>query len=544
MGCESPQSSDDTPDTILYNGNVITVDPSFSTAQAIAISGDRVSAVGSNDMVRGLAGAATSQIDLAGRTVVPGLMDNHLHSIGGGPGVDLSDTRTLAEVLAAIGARAGESPPGALVITNSDWHEAQLREQRLPLRNDLDTVAPDNPVVVVRGGHEYILNSAALERWGIDESTEVPPGGEISRYADGALNGELIDRAKDYVTLPPPPERSFEERIEAQIAEYRQLHAVGLTGVRHPGGSAGQYRVIQELQRRGDLTMRVTFLLRFRGSEDIADSIAAAGLQPDEGDEWLKIGGVKLGVDGGFEGGWMRDPYVEPWGRQGAFHGINTVPAEAFTRTVCKPSTSWAGGSPPTPWAMPPSIWYSMATKPPTHASPLPANAGRSSTVSLPPAISSRACARSGLAVSAQHHLYVAGPSLEKYWGRERGRDHAHQNLSGREYPGLRGNRFAGHTVPPLVGDLPFRHPGHPQRRGVRPGPGVSREEALRLVTIDNAYLTFEEDLKGSIEPGKLADVAVLSDDLMTVPEDRIDDLAVLMTMVGGNIVYEHADFR
>ena len=543
-GCSSPQSDDDAPDTILYNGNVITVDASFSTAQAVAIRGDRISAVGSNDVVRGLAGAATSQIDLAGRTVVPGLMDNHLHSIGGGPGVDLSDTRTLAEVLAAIGARADESPPGTLVVTNSDWHEAQLLEQRLPLRNDLDAVAPDNPVVVVRGGHEYILNSAALQHWGIDESTEVPPGGEISRYADGTLNGELIDRAKDYVTLPPPPERSFEERIEAQIAEYRQLHAVGLTGVRHPGGSAGQYRVIQELQRRGDLTMRVTFLLRFRGSEDIAESIAETGLQPDEGDEWLKIGGVKLGVDGGFEGGWMRDPYVEPWGRQGTFHGINTIPAEAFTATVqtlneldWRVATHAVGDA---------AIDLVLDGYEAAHADqPITGKRWAIEHGFITAADQFPRLRALGLAVSAQHHLYVAGPSLEKYWGRERAgattpiRTYLDENIP-----------VSGGTDSPVIPYPPLSVIYHFVTRDTLsggvfgPDQAVSREEALRLVTINNAYLTFEEDLKGSIEPGKLADVVVLSDDLMSVAEDRIDDLAVLMTMVGGNIVYEHADFR
>src|SRR6476620_6937187 len=150
------------PDVIYYNAKVITVDDQFSYAQAVAITGDKFTAVGSNDSVRMLAGPNTRVVDLRGMTVIPGLTDNHLHNAGGGPGVDLSRTRTVDEVLKAVGDRVKRAEPGEVVVSNSDWHEAQLKEQRLPLRRDLDHVAPMTPVVMVRGGHEYVLNSAAL----------------------------------------------------------------------------------------------------------------------------------------------------------------------------------------------------------------------------------------------------------------------------------------------------------------------------------------------------------------------------------------------
>src|SRR5205085_1571828 len=192
-------------DTILVNGHVVTVDARFSVAQAIAIAGGRFAAVGSNDAIRKLAGRQTTTIDLHGQTVIPGLADGHLHDAGGGPGVDLSRARSIADVLAAIGARVKASRGGEIVVTNSDWHEAQLKEHRLPYRRDLDAVSPDNPVVVVRGGHEYILNSAALAKWSITRETPQPAGGRITRDANGELNGELIDRAKSLVRLPPAP---------------------------------------------------------------------------------------------------------------------------------------------------------------------------------------------------------------------------------------------------------------------------------------------------------------------------------------------------
>ena len=164
---------------------------------AIAIADGRILAVGTDAEVRAHETAATRVIDLGGRTVVPGLADNHFHSAGGGAGVDLSGARTLAEVLSAIAAAVREAAPGAVVVTNSDWHEAQLAEQRLPLRRDLDAVAPDHPVVVVRGGQEYVLNSAGLARWGITADTPVPAGGEISRYDDGSLRRRVVERRAD-----------------------------------------------------------------------------------------------------------------------------------------------------------------------------------------------------------------------------------------------------------------------------------------------------------------------------------------------------------
>ena len=155
--------------------------------------------MGTNAAIRRLAGPKTTTIDLHGQTVIPGLADGHLHDAGGGPGVDLSNARSLPDMLAAVAARVRQSHPGDVIVSNSDWHEAQLKEHRLPYRRDLDAVSPVNPVVLVRGGHEYILNSAALTKWNITTAIAQPPGGRITRDAQGELNGELIDRAKGLV---------------------------------------------------------------------------------------------------------------------------------------------------------------------------------------------------------------------------------------------------------------------------------------------------------------------------------------------------------
>src|SRR5262245_54642929 len=246
------------PDLIIVNARIYTVDSRFSTAEAVAVADGKFTAVGTTAQIRKLSGPATRIMDAGGKTIVPGLQDNHLHNAGGGPGVDLFNARTLDDMLTRIAARAKEAKPGDVVITNPDWHEAQLKEQRLPYRKDLDKIAPKVPVVVVRGGHEYVLNSAALNKWHIDKATPEPAAGRISRDENGELNGELIDRAKARVTLPPEPKPGPAYLLE----EHKKLNAAGLTSIRYPGASIEQYRALQELDKNGLLTIRVSQLLR------------------------------------------------------------------------------------------------------------------------------------------------------------------------------------------------------------------------------------------------------------------------------------------
>jgi predicted amidohydrolase YtcJ len=534
------------PDVIYYNAKIVTVDDAFSYAQAVAITGDRFTAVGTNEAVRKLAGAATRQIDLRGLTVTPGLTDNHLHNAGGGPGVDLSRARTLREVLAAIESRVKQSKPGDVVTTNSDWHEAQLKEQRLPLRRDLDEVSADVPVVVVRGGHEYILNSAALRKWNITKETPEPPGGRISRYQDGELNGELVDRAKPLVTLPPPPKRSLEERIKDQIAEYNKLHASGLTAVRHPGGSIEEYRMRKEMAQRGLLTMRVTQLLGVdRGGDPAAIEkvIASWGIAPDDGDALLRVGGIKLGVDGGFEGGFMREPYQEPYGEGGKYRGLQTVPQDRYTAIVKTLNRlNWRVFTHAVGDAAIDQVLTGYEA----------ANAEKSIVGKrwgiehgfIPQQDQFPRMKELGLYVSAQNHLYLAGPSLVKYWGPKR----AAWTTPVKAYldagiPTSGGTDSAVVPYPPLWVIYHFVTRDTITGGVLGDDQKISREDALRLVTRNHWHLTFEENTKGVIAPGRYADMVVLAEDIMTVPAKRIEQMNVLMTMVGGKVVFRHDDF-
>ncbi len=530
-------------DLVLYNGKVVTVDSSFSIARALAIRGDRIVAVGDDARVRALAGPRTKQIDLAGRTVIPGLMDGHLHNAGGGPGVALAGVRSIDELLAAVEARASASQAGDIIVSNSDWHEAQLKEKRLPHRRELDRVAPKNPVVLVRGGHEFILNSAALEHWNISKATLSPPGGEIGHDADGELNGELVDTARSLVKLPPPP-RLTPEGIAAQM---RLLNSVGLTSVRIPGSFQfggdilAPYRMFQELKAKGQLTMRVNYLMRifdFSSVDKVKATIASWNVKPDEGDEWLRIGGMKTLVDGGFEGGHMREPYVEPFGRGGKFKGIQVVPVANYNAVVQELNRQgWRVATHAVGDAAVDQVLAAYEAADRERSIKERRWAIEHLFIGRPdhyPRI--RAL---GVVVSAQDHLYLAAPSMAKYWGRAR----AEQVTPVRTFLDEK-LLVAGGTDSPVIPYNPFWAMYHfVTRDTISDGvyganQRITRQEALRMYTINNARLTFEENIKGSIEPGKVADLVILSADFLAVPEREIQSIKPLATMAGGRFVY------
>jgi predicted amidohydrolase YtcJ len=534
---QQPRVAERPADTILVNGRVVTVDARFSIAEAIAISDGRFTAVGTSASIRRHASPATRVIDLHGQTVIPGLADGHLHDAGGGPGVDLSGARSIDDVLAAVAARVAQSRAGDLIVTNGDWHEAQLAEHRLPYRRDLDRVSPNNPVVVVRGGHEYVLNSAALKKWNLTKDTPQVPGGRITRSDDGELNGELIDRAKSLVSLPAPPPLT----VEALAEQHRRLNAVGLTSIRYPGAPVEQYRLLQDMARRGLLTMRVNQLLRLPADAGakMREAIEAAGLRPDDGDEWVRIGGMKLGVDGGFEGGWMRQPYAEPWGESGTFRGVNTMGQVPYTDVVKELNRlGWRVATHAVGDAAIDEVLSAYEA----------ANAERSIvgkrwTIEhgfIPQSDQFPRMKALDLVISAQDHLYLAGPSLVRYWGPQRAAwTTPMRAYLDRHFIVAGGTDSSVVPYPPLWVIYHFVTRDTISGGVLGPDQRISRQESLRVETINNAYLTFEEAIKGSIEPGKLADLVVLPEDILTCPDKHIQQMRVSMTMVGGRVAYE-----
>ena len=528
----------DPADLVLLGGSVVTLSEA-GVAEGIAIRGDRIVAVGSSSEVRAYVGPETRVVELDGRSVIPGLADNHFHGIGGGPGVDLSRARSIADVVEAVAARAAEIRAGEVIRTNSDWHEGQLAEQTLPYRDDLDRATSDHAVVVVRGGHEYILNSAALARWSIDESTPAVSGGRIGRYEDGRLNGELVDRAKNFVVLPPVPERSEADMLAALAESHRTLNSRGLTSIRYPGSSPLQYSALQQLKETERLNIRVEFLLRAPRSPQSLAQIMNEWPAPGAGDAWLKIGGVKLGVDGGFEGGLMREPYEEPWGEGGAFSGLQTVPREPFVETVrALHASGWrvathAVGDAAIDLAL---DAYEVANA----DAPLQGLRWVIEHGFIPRDDQFPRMRALGLSVSAQDHLYLAAPSLAEYWGEDR----AAWTTPLRAYLDADIPVSLG-TDSPVVPYDPWWVLHHfTTRETISAGvfgadQRVTRLEALRAATEGYAYLTFSEDERGSLEVGKLADLAVTAMDYLTCADPCLESMQVDLTVVGGRIVWE-----
>ncbi len=528
----------DPADLVLLGGSVVTLSEA-GVAEGIAIRGDRIVAVGSSSEVRAYVGPETRVVELDGRSVIPGLADNHFHGIGGGPGVDLSRTRSIADVVEAVAARAAEIRAGDVIRTNSDWHEGQLAEQTLPYRDDLDRATSDHAVVVVRGGHEYILNSAALARWSIDESTPAVSGGRIGRYEDGRLNGELVDRAKNFVVLPPVPERSEADMLAALAESHRTLNSRGLTSIRYPGSSPLQYSALQQLKETERLNIRVEFLLRAPRSPQSLAQIMNEWPAPGAGDAWLKIGGVKLGVDGGFEGGLMREPYEEPWGEGGAFSGLQTVPREPFVETVrALHASGWRVATHAVGDAAIDLVLdaYEVANA----DAPLQGLRWVIEHGFIPRDDQFPRMRALGLSVSAQDHLYLAAPSLAEYWGEDR----AAWTTPLRAYLDADIPVSLG-TDSPVVPYDPWWVLHHfTTRETISAGvfgadQRVTRLEALRAATEGYAYLTFSEDERGSLEVGKLADLAVTAMDYLTCADPCLESMQVDLTVVGGRIVWE-----
>jgi predicted amidohydrolase YtcJ len=402
----------------------------------------------------------------------------------------------------------------------------------------------------VEGNHPQGL---AFAHWNITRATPSPAGGEIGKGADGELNGELVDNARSLVRLPAPKPATLEDVLATQ----RTLNAYGITSIRVTGNfRLGEFfqvlDLVRDAHKRGMLSVRYNIYLpaaragtRVVDVQSMRDILALSPLKQDEGDEWVRLGGVKLGVDGGFEGGFMTQPFVGEMGRGGTYYGINTVPAGPFTAIVKMLNE---GG-----WRVTTHAVGDAAVDEVLDAYEA-ANSERSISgrrwaiehlfVTRPDQIAR--LKKLDVVLSVQDHLYLAAPSLKKYLGAER----ASQITPVKTYLD-QGFLVVGGTDSPVVPVNPFWQFYHFLTRDTITD-GIygenervtSRVDLLRMITINYAKLTGEADIKGSIETGKLADFVVLSDDMLAVAERNIPLMKALATYVGGKEVYRDPSYQ
>ena len=549
-----PIPSELAPDLIIHSGRIVTVDEDFSITEALAIKGETLVAVGTNDEVVQLAGERTKIIDLEGKTVIPGIIDSHMHAFQYGLRAfkqlffETEEILTKESVLETIKERADNTPPGEWIVIRGPYSLDFMEEGRLPDRWELDPVTPDHPLYWNVHGHVGQINSYAIKLAGITSRTRDPEGGLIERRSDGEPTGLLLESSAHVLVTRLIPDYSFEEKLDAEKKAVARFASAGITSLVNTGEDRENVLVLQELWRRKELVVRWHLAYWFRPADyngksydQIEAAVRNVGPAIGFGDEWLKIGGIKLSLDGGIEGAYNREPFSQEAQQVlgEGWRGMLVWDKDTF-RSVLRAAAKYDArmfvhvlGDAALDIALDTmeevDQEYSIVGKRWTleHGGLLPTRKNLEQAKRL------------GLVVSTQQAMgWSIGLSFKKSWGQKRG-----ANL----FPNrtwldaglvVKGGSDAA-PIDPMFGIWSYVTRKDLAGEVSQPEQIISREEALRLYTINGAYGTFEEDVKGSIEVGKVADLVVLSDDLLTVPEEKIKDIEVLKTIIGGKIVYE-----
>jgi predicted amidohydrolase YtcJ len=532
---------------MFTHGRVITCDAACPKATSLAVRGDRIVWVGEAPP-HGLVGPSTRVVNLRGRTLIPGFNDSHNHMLRAGlalRNVQLRDCKDLAGVLARIATRAKARPPGEWIVASGGWHEASLAEKRLPTREELDAAAPNHPVYVPRGGHTAVANSLALRLAGVDERTPDPPGGAfVKAPATGRLTGQLFETPAMLYLERLLPQPSFEDKAQA-LREIQVLYnRAGITSVRDPGlvkfpgFDAEDFAPFLHLWRHGELTVRVNLMYGVAPTTDPDRFIAALELQALRsgfGDGWMRLGGLKLMADGGVETAWLRDPYAsDPSSR-----GVQIHSREFLLRVLrAARRLGWEAGVHCVGDA---AVEMICGLYEAIHREmPLYDQRWAIEHAILADGDQSRRLAAMGVGIAAHSlHLYTLGQNMVKHWGTRR----ATAAYPQRTWMDL-GINVAGGTDANICphDQLLALHVDvtrETEQVGILgPEQAMLPLEALVSHTLAPARLTSEAHLKGSLVPGKVADLVVLSGD-PTGEAGRIRDIQVLMTVVGGRVVFE-----
>jgi hypothetical protein len=524
----------------IVNARVWTGDPDTPEAQAVAIAGDRIAAVGATDDIRRLAGTA-EVVDAGGQFLVPGFIDAHVHFLDGGQrlaSVQLRDANTPEQFAARIAAFAKTVPPGTW-ITGGDW-DHQLWGGDLPRRDWIDAVTPDHPVWVNRlDGHMALANSAALRATGVDRTAKDVAGGEIVRDARGELTGLLKDNAMDLVaTKMPPPTPEMQDRALNAAMQY--VAEQGVTSVHHMGSWA-DLDVFTRAHKAGRLTTRVYAAVPLDTWQRLADTVKAGTYGPGgRGDAWLRVGGLKGFVDGslGSHTAAFHDPFTDTPKDRGFF--VST-PEDLYT---------WIKGADAAGLQVMVHAIGDRANQTllDIYARVSNENGGRDRRFRIEHAqhLSAEDIRRFGqlrvIPSMQPYHAIDDGRWAETVIGPERAKGtYAFKSLLDEEASLAFGSDWFVAPPTPVEGiyaavtrrTLDDKHPD-----GWVPEQKVSVEDALVAYTLGGAFASFDEGERGKIAPGLLADLALIDKDLRAIPPAEIRAARVTRTIVGGKTVF------
>jgi predicted amidohydrolase YtcJ len=530
-------------DKLLVNGRIYTLDAGCPRASALAISGERVlavedgSATGPGRDLRDLLVPGGEVLDLGGRCVLPGLIDSHTHFMWYALWLSdlvLGDAATLGEMLASLARWAQGVDPGEWIVGRG-WDQERWPERRFPTAADLDSVAPDHPVVLTaKSGHLVVANTHALQLAGITAETPDPPGGRIGRDGQGRPDGMLFEGSAVNLVTRLVPSSGSEEVGDALLGAFPNAWRVGLTTIHDVDGSPA-FAAYQRLHARGELGLRVVKYLPV----DALDCALQIGLRAGLGDDWLRVGGIKVFVDGalGPRTGAMLDPYAgEPENV-----GILTTDEEALRDLVRKAT---AGGLPLAVHAIGDRA-NRLALDVLADAGPAGAGGLRhriEHVQLLHPGDVGRLTALGVVASMQPIHATQDYEMADRYWGERCATGYAWRSLLEAGTVLAFGSDCPVEDLSPLLGIHAAvtrrRTDGSPGPEGWYPRQRLTVEEAVRAYTLGAAYAAGMEDRLGSLTPGKLADLVVLDRDIFSCDPMAIAGTQVVATIIGGQVVY------
>ncbi len=522
--------------TILFNGNIITLDTGQPRVSAIAISYGRIVALGGDAEIQRLANANTKLVNLAGKTVLPGLTDAHLHweaQALATRAVDVFELPSKAQAVARVQERVAQSAAGDWIY-GQGWAQDLWQDRAFPSKADLDAVAPNNPVYLsAKSGHAGWANSRALAAAGITDATADPDGGQIMRAADGTATGILLETAMDLVAqkMPQPSSEQLADlMLEAQAEALRS----GLTMI-HDFDDPSCLVALQILRERGELSLRVVKQINQRWF----DAALESGLRRNFGDDWLRIGGLKLFADGAL--GAKTALMFEPYAGEPDNYGLPVVDKEEMVEYVSRAS---AAGLPSTIHAIGDKavhdvldVFENARREEAARGQPSSSRRHRIEHVQIiHPADAHRLAELDVIASMQPIHATSDMQTADRYWGE---RVKYAYNLRLQVEHGARialGSDAPVEPLNPLLGihaAISRQRAGQPAG-GWQPAGRLNLHEALLGFTQGPAYAAYMEDRLGKLSEGFLADLIVLDRDIYAVAPAEIPTLQVLGTMVDG----------